>query len=60
MKAIMKASKCEPTEDIWQIEEDARIIERYADLKSKNERFDKAVKFLKDKNIETNKIINGK
>ena len=50
----------ETEEEKWRIEEDARLIQRYAELIRDKKRFEKAKKFLKEQQNAIAKILKSK
>lgn len=58
---MVKVKKAEEVkEDKWQIEDDARLISRYAELVANPERFEKAKKFIKEQQNALTKILKSK
>lgn len=59
---MAKVKKVQETkqEDKWQIEDDARIISRYAELLASPERFKKAKKFIKEQQNALAKVLKSK
>lgn len=47
-------------EEKWQLEEDVRILERYSELLSNNERLKKAREEIKRRNKNINKVLDIK
>lgn len=59
MKAIKKVEAIKE-EDKWRIEDDARLITRYAELIADKERFAKAKNFLKEQQNALTRILKSK
>lgn len=59
---MAKVKKVQETkeENKWQIEDDARLISRYAELVANTERFEKAKKFIKEQQNALTKILKSK